>query len=156
MKRNSASLRFRIIIFTLTLCMIAFAFIHSSMPANISAEESDNVMSFLQKILLFFRLNAELTDYIVRKSAHFAEFTAIGMLLMSCAYSLNRIKPYKYYSQILFSGLAAAVIDETIQLNVIGRSGQISDVLLDFSGVVTGALIMFFIFSLYKRIRKIM
>ena len=156
MKRNSASLRFRIIIFTHTLCMIAFAFIHSSMPANISAEESDNVMSFLQKILLFFRLNAELTDYIVRKSAHFAEFTAIGMLLMSCAYSLNRIKPYKYYSQILFSGLAAAVIDETIQLNVIGRSGQISDVLLDFSGVVTGALIMFFIFSLYKRIRKIM
>ena len=156
MKRKSASLRFRIIIFMLTACMIAFAFIHSSMPADISGEESENVMFFLQKILLSFGFNAELTDVIVRKFAHFVEFTAIGMLLTSCAYSFDRIKPYKYYSQVLFSGLAVAVIDETIQLNVIGRAGLITDVLLDFSGVITGALIMFFIFSLYKRIRKIM
>lgn len=155
MKKSQTSMRFRIIIFILTAGMIAFAFIHSSMPANLSSEESESVMSVLQYILNFLGFSAELTDHIVRKAAHFAEYTAIGMLLVSCAYSFSRTKPYRYYSQILFAGLATAVIDETIQLNVEGRSGQITDVLLDFSGVITGAVFMLLVYMIYRKIRKI-
>lgn len=155
MKRSQTSLRFRIIIFLFTAAMIAFAFIHSSMPADLSGEESESVMDILQSILNFLGFSAELTDHIVRKAAHFAEYTAIGMLLMSCAYSFCRTKPYRYCSQIFFVGLATAVCDETIQLNVPGRSGQITDVLLDFSGVLTGAVFMLIIYTLYRKIRKI-
>lgn len=155
MKKSQTSMRFRVIIFILTAGMIAFAFIHSSMPADLSSEESESVMSVLQYILNFLGFSAELTDHIVRKAAHFAEYTAIGMLLVSCAYSFSRTKPYRYYSQILFAGLATAVIDETIQLNVAGRSGQITDVLLDFSGVITGAVIMLLVYMIYRKIRKI-
>lgn len=155
MKKSQTSMRFRVIIFILTAGMIAFAFIHSSMPADLSSEESESVMGVLQYILDFFGFSAVLTDHIVRKAAHFAEYTAIGMLLVSCAYSFSRTKPYRYYSQILFAGLATAVIDETIQLNVAGRSGQITDVLLDFSGVITGAVFMLLIYMIYRKIRKI-
>ena len=111
MKKSQTSLRFRVIVFILTAGMIAFAFIHSSMPADLSGEESESVMGVLQYILDFLGFSAELTDHIVRKAAHFAEYTAIGMLLVSCAYSFSRTKPYRYYSQILFAGLATAVID---------------------------------------------
>ena len=155
MNKSQTSMRFRIIVFMLTAGMVTFAFVHSSMPADLSGEESESVMDFLQYILNFFGFNAELTDHIVRKAAHFTEYTAIGMLLVCCAYSFSRTKPYRYYSQILFAGLATAVCDETIQLNVPGRSGQITDVLLDFSGVITGAVIMLIFYSVYRKIRKI-
>ena len=51
----------------------------------------------------------------------------------------------------MFCGLATAVCDETIQLNVEGRAGMITDVLLDFSGAIFGTLIMLFIFLIYKK-----
>lgn len=155
MKENSTSLKFRIIVFVLTFSVIAFAFIHSSMPSEVSGDESESVMNVLQSILNFFGFKGELTDHLVRKLAHFTEYTAMGMLFVSCAYSFDRIRPYKYYSQILLFGLATAVCDETIQLNVPGRAGMVTDVLLDFSGVITGALIMLLVFRIYKRIRKI-
>lgn len=151
--KNSASMRFRIIFFLLTICMIAFAFIHSSMPSDISASESEGVMTVLQDILNALGFSAELTDHIVRKAAHFTEYFAIGSLLMCCAYSFDRFKPYRYNSQICFVGLATAVCDETIQLNVPGRSGQITDVLLDFSGVLCGALVLLAVFTIYKNIK---
>lgn len=155
MKKSRASLRFRIIIFTLTFFMIGFAFFHSSMPADLSADESESVTGFLQSIVDALGLDTHLTDHIVRKLAHFAEYTVIGMLLMSCAYSFNRKRPYKYSFQVLFAGLATAVCDEAIQLNIVGRSGQITDALLDFSGVLTGALLMLIVYTIYRRIKKI-
>ena len=156
MKENSTSLRFRIIVFVLTFSVIAFAFIHSSMPSEVSGDESESVMNVLQSILNFFGFKGELTDHLVRKLAHFTEYTAMGMIFVSCAYSFDRIRPYKYYSQILLSGLATAVCDETIQLNVPGRAGMVTDVLLDFAGVITGALFMLLVFVIYRRTRKIM
>lgn len=155
MKKSRASLQFRIIIFTLTIFMICFAFFHSSMPSDLSADESESVTNFLQSIINALGIDSHLTDHIVRKSAHFAEYTAIGGLLISCAYSFNRKRPYVYSFQVLFTGLATAVCDEAIQLNVIGRSGQITDVLIDFSGVLAGALVMLIIYTLYRKIKKI-
>ena len=46
-----ASKRFTIIIFALTAAVIAFAFIHSSMPAEVSQGESGGVLDFLVRIL---------------------------------------------------------------------------------------------------------
>ena len=149
-----ASKRFTIIIFALTAAVIAFAFIHSSMPAEVSQGESGGVLDFLVRILKAIGLSAELTDHIVRKAAHFTEFTAMGMLFTSCAYCFDRFRPYRFTSQIMLAGLSTAVIDETIQLFVEGRAGMIKDVLLDFSGVVTGFAVMLAFYLIYIRIRK--
>ncbi len=155
MNKSQTSLRFRIIAFILTISMISFAFIHSSMSSEISGNESAGVMEILQSILSFFGYKGELSHHFVRKLAHFTEYTAIGMLLVSCAYSFDRIRPYRYYAQILFTGLATAVCDETIQLNIPGRAGMVTDVLIDFSGVLTGAIVMLLIYKIYIRIRKV-
>lgn len=145
---------FKISVFTVTALFIAFAFIHSLMPADLSGNESEIVKNFLQCILSLFGSKFVLTDYIVRKTAHFTEYTIIGFLLMMCAFSLNRTKPCKYYIYVLFTGLAAAVCDETIQLYVVGRSGQLLDVLLDFSGVITGSLILLAVLTIYRKIKN--
>ena len=54
---------------------------------------------------------------------------------------------------MLFVGLFTAVIDEFIQLFFEGRSAEITDVLIDFSGVVTGALFMLLFYFIYIKIR---
>ena len=146
---------FKAVMLLITFGLITFAFAHSSMPADVSTEESESVTLFLQKILQALGFAAELTDHIVRKSAHFAEFSAIGAMLLSSAYAFNKSRPQKYYFQVLFVGLMTAVIDEAIQLNVVGRSGQITDVLLDFSGVLVGSIFMLIAFAIYRRVRKI-
>lgn len=151
METYKCSKKVRAILFIITAGLMAFAFIHSSMPADISAEESGSVLSFLQGICDFLGFKPEITDHIVRKSAHFCEYAAIGAMLMSCAFSFNKLKPYKYYINVMFFGLATAVCDETIQLNVEGRAGMISDVLLDFSGVMLGSLVMLVAFLIYKK-----
>lgn len=154
MKSKHNNYLFRFIMILITAGFIAFAFIHSSMPADVSGAESAETMGFLQNIINFFGINFELTDHIVRKLAHFTEYTAIGIMLMNTAYSFNKDKPYIFCPHILFVGLFTAVIDEAIQLNVPGRAGMITDVLLDFTGVITGIIIMFVILTIYISIRK--
>ena len=131
MATYSCGKKAKAILIIITIALVAFAFIHSSMSADISSEESGNVLEFLQKILDFLGFTPELTDHIVRKSAHFCEYTAIGAMLMSCAFAFDKLKPYKYYINVMFCGLATAVCDETIQLNVEGRAGMITDVRME-------------------------
>lgn len=127
MKTNSCSMRFRIIMFVLTASVIAFAFIHSSMPSVESAQESESVLYFVTVILKLFGIDPNLSDHIIRKIAHFTEYTVLGALLCSCAYSFDRIKPIKFVPYTVSIGLFTCFIDETIQLGVEGRSGQVSD-----------------------------
>lgn len=150
MKSVSCSKGVKILFIILTAALILFAFVNSSMPADVSDEQSVGVMNTFQNILNFLGFSAELTNHIVRKAAHFSEYTAIGGLLMTCAFTFNKEKPYKYSINIMFAGLLTAVCDEAIQLNASGRSGQITDVLLDFSGILFGSLIMLLVFTVYK------
>lgn len=53
MATYSCGKKAKAILIIITIALVAFAFIHSSMPADISSEESGNVLEFLQKILDF-------------------------------------------------------------------------------------------------------
>lgn len=137
-----------IILIILTLCVVAFIFMHSLTPATLSAEESGAVTDWLSKLLPF-----QLTDHIVRKLAHFTEYSVLGFLTSFTVYSFFK-KPTGGIFIKLFFTIFTAVIDETIQLNISGRSGQVTDVLLDFSGSVTGIIIstlLILIYLLYKK-----
>ena len=147
-----ASARFRVIVFILTALAIAFAFVHSLMSGYISSKESAGVLAFINSILKVF--GAELSEHILRKLAHFSEYTVIGMLLTSCAYSFDRFKPYRYIVYVLFTGMSTAFIDETIQLFSEDRAGMITDVWIDFSGVILGTAVMLLFYIIYQRIRK--
>ncbi len=93
-------------------------------------------------------------EQLIRKLAHYSEYTAIGALMLSCAYSRDRFRPHRFLAYVLGAGLLTAVIDETIQLFVEGRAGMIADVWIDFGGVVTGTLIMLGFYAVVRSRKK--
>ena len=133
-KQNKKCLFF-LIIYAVYILLI---FRNSMDPADISSEKSGAVLLILNKLL--FGGKAVLTEHIVRKLAHFAEYTVAGIFGMLFFRNLG------FPVLSLFSGLLVALTDETIQLFVPGRSGQITDVWLDFSGILAGS-VMFLILS---------
>ena len=90
-----------------------------------------------------------ITDHILRKTAHFCEFALLGAELRLLFLLLGQ-RGLQGLMNALFAGLAAAVTDETIQI-FSQRGSQVSDVVLDFSGVVTGALVISLAARLLRR-----
>ncbi len=154
MKNNRASVRFTAIIFVLTALMLLFCWVHSCFPASVSSQESDGFYRVFYWFFGLFGAGQIVTQHIVRKLAHFSEFAAVGGLLLSCAYCFYRRRPQRYAVQVLFAGLSAALIDETIQLFIEGRAGMIADVWIDFAGVVTGALLLLAFYAVYRRTKR--
>lgn len=154
MKKNRASRRFTAIIFVLTALTILFCWVHSCFPASVSSQESEGIYRIFYWFFGLFGAGQIVTQHIVRKLAHFSEFAAVGGLLLSCAYCFDRLRPQRYAVPVLFSGLSATLIDETIQLFVEGRAGMIADVWIDFAGVVTGALLLLAFYALWRRTKR--
>ena len=74
---------------------------------------------------------------LLRKAAHFTEFTVLGLVLCRLSGLLKK----KIYVPILL-GVAAACIDETIQMFVPGRGPALRDVLIDSCGVLSGVFLL--------------
>ena len=125
-KQNKKSLFF-LIIYAVYILLI---FRNSMDPADTSSEKSGAVLLMLNNLL--FGGKAILTEHIVRKLAHFAEYTIAGMLGMLFFRNLG------FPVLSLFSGLLVALTDEIF---VPGRSGQVTDVWLDFAGVLAGSAV---------------
>jgi VanZ family protein len=141
----------QIILTALTISTAVFIFWNSSKSAEDSTALSTGVMSFLQSGLNSFNIGAELTDHIVRKTAHFVEYATFGFLLMFSFRSYtSKIKKY-IWIPILIT-VITPIIDECIQLFSPGRAFLVSDMLLDTAGALVGAGISCFLLWLYSRI----
>ena len=134
-----------------TLLYILFIFSNSMQNADTSSRESGAVLAFLIKAVGNLPLiRGLLTEYLIRKSAHFLEYSLLGILY---AWVLaperrdgyrtgGRRRPENLLTDRLlpaaFLTLLIPFLDESIQLFSSGRSGQISDVWLDMSGILFG------------------
>ena len=131
------------VVFTLALIgCIAFIFSNSMKIATVSSASSDKVLSLMQKVLRRLdhpALAQRLTMHIVRKLAHFCEYTLEGFLLMLCMWVYTR-RYVCHISVPMLGGVLTAMADETIQLFSPGRSSQVTDVWLDSAGVLAGIL----------------
>ena len=140
---KTKSIPFRHIILLIWLCVI---WGHSMQPANISSTESGTALTFINNIT--GHIGIEFTEHFIRKLAHFTEYTICGVLLSASFHQLiapfQKDKAYKYLHLIvsLFCGLLVAMIDETIQLFSYGRSCEVKDVWLDFSGICLGTFML--------------
>ncbi|MCD8144816.1 MAG: VanZ family protein [Oscillospiraceae bacterium] len=125
----------------LTLCtilVVLFIWIHSMIPAVYSSQESSAVLVLLMKLFEKLGISAVLTEHIVRKTAHFLEYMLLGILMT------GTVTGRKGRGSRSFLGLALLTVpfvDETIQLFVEGRSGQLQDVWLDLAGCCAGVLL---------------
>lgn len=120
----------------LLISCLGFIWINSFFPADISSRLSGTAEKFLRAI---FGEGLPITEGVLRKLAHAAEYSAFGLALSAFLYeSLD-----KRLSFIGFCGLGAAVLDETIQLFSDGRSSQVKDIWIDFIGFAAGAAAVF-------------
>ena len=132
--------------------MVCFIWGNSLEPASTSGALSGGVLEFLQGCLAGVGLPHEwLTDHIVRKCAHFTEYLVLGLIGMQ-AFTPHR-SPRCTGAIVLCAALLVSVpsCDETIQLFVDGRSGQVSDVALDCCGAATGVALTLLAHTLATR-----
>ena len=137
------------IIFTIALVWcILFIFHNSLETSSISSARSHEVMQKINAILAHLNIGP-LSEHVVRKLAHFSEFTLEGFLLMLCLRVYTR-HFVRHMSWPILGGLLTALTDETIQLFSPGRSSQVLDVWLDFVGVLAGLLVGLFLLALCR------
>lgn len=141
----------------LTLCgmllvsILAFIWGNSAMPGEDSGALSDWVGALLGKIAPFLTTEAGL--HFLRKTAHFSEFAALGMVL-GWLFGMTVAHRIWTYLLPLLCGTAAACIDETIQIFSPGRYSSLVDVAIDCSGVITGIGVLYLFFYLFRHLRR--
>ncbi|HCD43721.1 MAG TPA: VanZ family protein [Lachnoclostridium sp.] len=134
-----------------TVLYVLFIFSNSMKPSDISSADSGWVLRVAQESFGSMGISAKwLTEHIIRKTGHFSEYTLLGILLYESIRSYGFTAERRYFIR-LTTGFMVPFVDETIQLMVEGRSGQISDVWLDCGGVAFGILLAAFLLKYGRR-----
>lgn len=116
------------------LLWLGFIWGNSLLPGTDSAAVSGFVGELLSLVFGPWVLEA---TYLLRKLAHFTEFALLGGLL---AWN-GKLWQKPGAALPALAGLLAAMTDESIQLLSPGRASMVTDVWIDFAGVVTGITI---------------
>lgn len=157
---NKQKISNRAVLLLWLLALIQFWIISmfSAMPADMSTAESRPIAEKSVKVIQGavdlltgadgsdvytqgIRISLKKVHVLVRKLAHLTNFMLLGFLYTMLAYAISEERPITAAATAVLSGLGASVSDELHQLFVPGRSAQISDVAIDFTGVVLGCVI---------------
>ena len=144
------------IILMITLTIFSFS--------NQDAEESSSVSSRVSEILIKLqpkyknitdREKEELIEKYqtpVRKIAHFSIYTILGMSIvgLTCTYEISNRKREVI---TIVAGALYAISDEIHQTFIEGRSGQVTDVVLDTFGIIVGTILVLGIIKILKNKR---
>jgi len=124
----------------LIILTLALIWGHSLLGREASSEESGFVMELLEPVLEMVVGEGNVTEFLVRKLAHFTEFFVLGLELLTFFAYRKPLFPQAFLLA-LTHGFFAAFLDETIQI-FSGRGPMIQDVWLDVSGFAVGASLM--------------
>ena len=161
MKVSKKYLIVTIITILLALLINAYIIMHSCLDAASSSEASKGVIDTTEEIINNIKpgtINesnySDFATFIRKAFGHFGLFSISGFLTSLAVFLVLYPFKSKYYMPIILSlefGLLMGLITETIQLGVDGRSGELTDVLIDFSGYLLGFLLIFLILFLIIR-----
>lgn len=127
--------------FVLLIIWMAFIFFMSSMPGDISSEQSDFVLDILK--MLGVDVSGERgmeLSYIIRKIAHVSEYFILCILLYrvwEMYFSKGKALIFSFISAFLYAGT-----DEFHQYFVPGRVGVFKDVIIDSFGALIAIVII--------------
>lgn len=128
------------VIFTAAVALcVAFIFYNSAQVAEVSGALSSKFTVYLNKALSYLPVEIVLSEAVVRKLAHIAEFALLGFLFTLCLRVYTK-RLIAFSAWPLLFGLFIAVCDEFLQKFIPGRSGQIRDIFIDFIGVCGGTV----------------
>ena len=126
--------RLRLLLRLMLIATLCFIWSNSLVGKEGSASLSRTVTAWLNGI------GIPVTEHFVRKSAHFCEFGLLGCELMLLFWLRSGVR-FQNLCNAAFAALLSAVTDETIQ-SFSGRGSQVLGVVLDFSGALTGILLV--------------
>ena len=135
--------RLRLLLRLVLIATLCFIWSNSMVGKEGSASLSRTVTAWLNGI------GIPVTEHFVRKAAHFCEFGLLGCELMLLFWLRSGVH-FQNLCNAAFAALLSAVTDETIQI-FSGRGSQVQDVVLDFSGALTGILLVSLIISLIEK-----
>lgn len=155
-----------IIVIVLAVAINVFIIVHSCLDAAESTKASSQVVDAIGNIINAIRPDTintsnygSFSTFIRKAFGHFGLFIVSGLFSSLAFYlSLSPYSWFKHYMNAMFSlvfGLFIGILTEIIQLGVPGRSGEATDVLIDFSGYLFGTLIIgLIIFLVIRKMRK--
>lgn len=126
-----------------TIVLICIIWGNSLVPGTGSGSLSLSVMEAVRSVLSDLHLPSEwVTNFLVRKTAHFTEYAILGIA------ATNAFDPRRSLDRLRLTSICLLLVlvpscDETIQLFIDGRSGQVTDVLLDCCGAAVGVLVAY-------------
>lgn len=136
----------------LTLLWMILIFMFSHQPSDVSSVTSSSLNNIFKEIplfSLFFKL------FPIRKVAHFFLYFCLGFLVNKSLTNLEIIN--KRYLQNIVTLLICfiyACTDEFHQLFILGRDGNIFDVLIDTSGALLTLIIINTIIVIKNKVRE--
>ncbi len=128
------------------LCMLVIF----SLSAQNGEESSDLSGSFVDSILAW--LNIRVDEGVLRTCAHGLEFMGLSMLFFNAIYAT-----WKKNITIIIAFVCTvcyAVTDEIHQIFVPDRAFQISDIIVDSTGAMIGAVVSYLILKFIKYIQE--
>lgn len=139
------------------IAVMATIFLLSAQSAQDSSELSGEFVEIIIKIFVPNYNNLSVSEqqeiqekisFVVRKTAHFTEFTFLGFFLMLYSTTIGNVleqTKFKIFIRFVFCwlfGTFYAVTDEIHQSFVSGRYSSINDVYIDSSGVLCGMFLL--------------
>ena len=147
----------KVIKIILIIFWMGLIFSFSSDTGSVSTKKSDGLIINVIESIYNRELSSEekemWTSYLirpVRKGAHLVVYLILGILILSFVNEFM-ILDYRALLLSLFVSFLYACSDEIHQLMVPGRSGQLSDVILDTVGSGIGILLFTFIMRKWKK-----
>ncbi len=137
----------KIISITILVIYMLLIFFFSNMDSkesnNVSYKITDKIIDVVENDELVIKDKVETRDnlnYVVRKTAHFTEYTILGILVLNVFsfYSLENRKKIIYSLIFCF---VYAVSDEVHQMFISGRTPLATDVLIDSLGSLSGIIL---------------
>lgn len=154
------------IVIVLAIIIDVFIIVNSCLPAGPSTSESNWLVIPIKNLINLVKPNTindgnigYLSAFVRKFIGHFSLFMVSGFLNTLSFKFVYFNATQKYWKFIIIScitGLFLAFLTEFIQKFVPGRSGEITDVLIDFSGYLIGVLVIGLITYIKRNKRTIL
>ena len=134
----------------IVIAIMTFIFFQSALPADLSSQESGRVVDLIIRLFQgIWPIDRQTMVFIVRKGAHFTEYTILGGFLVPAVTEWmavdktpvpDSVRIIRIISWLV--GTLYAVTDEIHQFYVPGRSCELRDIGIDSCGVLAGVLVV--------------
>ena len=159
-KRNVALIIFGIITLIIQGIIISESFANGQISSNHSSGFTQMIIDWVGDInpeAYIYTHQEEFRAFARKLFGHFLLFGGLGffsMLSLSCLEGAYKEKKVEIVVTCMSFGLGNAIFSELIQTFIPGRSGEIKDVLIDFSGFILFSLIIFVILLIINNIQE--